>query len=170
MEIIEAPGVWILGVSSKVMSWVDDYYLSDVVVVDLDKGYHTSDYFDGRNRTYKLPSPLPEVISQSIHNSVCQLLQKEDMLEEEYKKACYPTEMRLLPRLENESKAERMFRVDVAIQICSLLRGYQDCLLSIGDGQPLFIHDKFLRYGKTIIFAFYYYKLMRYFFLSISII
>ena len=149
LEIIEAPGVWFLGVSSKVMKWVDDQYLSDVVVIDLDNGFHTPDYFD-RSRAYKLPSPLPAAVCQSIHNCISRLLRKEDILEDEYRKACYPTGFRLLPRLENESRAEREFRIDLAIQICSLLRGYQDALLSIGEGQPLFIHDKFLRYAPAL--------------------
>ena len=50
----------------------------------------------------------------------------------------------VLPRLESESLAEREFRVTVAIEICGLLRGYQDCVGTV------FNRDKFLKNAPAL--------------------
>ncbi len=48
MEMIEAPVSYFIGVPSCNMKWVDKNVLADVVVIDLDNGFSTPDYFDGR--------------------------------------------------------------------------------------------------------------------------
>lgn len=159
LEYIESPVPYCLGVSSKSFTWIDRKGLSDVVVIDLDNGFHTPDYFDGRARAFKLPSPLPAAVCQSIHKGIFHLLRQEEDIEEQYGhhmhyntsfSACYSSVPRHLPRLESESLAEREFRILVAIQVCSLIRGYQDCLFLIGASQPVFNRDKFLRYAPAL--------------------
>lgn len=48
MEIIEAPVSYFIGVPSCNMKWIDKAVLADIVVIDLDNGFSTQDYFDGR--------------------------------------------------------------------------------------------------------------------------
>jgi hypothetical protein len=48
MEIIEAPVSYFIGVPSCNMKWIDKAVLADIVVIDLDNGFSTPDYFDGR--------------------------------------------------------------------------------------------------------------------------
>ena len=54
------------------------------------------------------------------------------------------------PRLENESLPERKFRIYVALQICSLVRGYQECLFFVSASQPVFNRDRFLRQAPAL--------------------
>lgn len=48
MEMLEAPVSYLIGVPTCNMKWVDKAILTDVVVIDLDNGLSTPDYFDGR--------------------------------------------------------------------------------------------------------------------------
>ncbi len=48
MEVVGAPGSSIFGVPSCNMKLVDKEALADLVVIDLDNGFSTPDYFDGR--------------------------------------------------------------------------------------------------------------------------
>jgi WD40 repeat protein len=57
---------------------------------------------------------------------------------------------RSLPRLEAESLAEREFRIAVALQICGLVRGYDECLFKVSASQPVFNRDKFLRTAPAL--------------------
>ena len=58
--------------------------------------------------------------------------------------------LRRPPRLENETLSERMFRINVSIQICSLVRGYQECLFFVSASQPVFNRDRFLRQAPAL--------------------
>ncbi len=48
MEVLEAPVSYFVGVPTCNMKFIDKSVLSDVVVIDLDNGFSTPDYFDGR--------------------------------------------------------------------------------------------------------------------------
>ena len=48
MEVIEAPVSYFIGVPSCSMQYIEKGVLADVVVIDLDNGFSTPDYFDGR--------------------------------------------------------------------------------------------------------------------------
>lgn len=80
---------------------------------------------------------------------MARLLKEEDELEECMKKAIFPT-LRRSPRLEMETLPERIFRIHVAIQICSLVRGYQECLFFVSATQPVFNRDRFLRQAPAL--------------------
>ena len=55
-----------------------------------------------------------------------------------------------LPRLDSESPTERNFRIAIAQQICSLMRGYQECLFFVSANQPVFNRDRFLRQAPSL--------------------
>jgi WD40 repeat protein len=76
-------------------------------------------------------------------------LREEEEVEEEYG-ANNMHGTRSLPRLEAESLAEREFRIAVALQICSLVRGYEECLFKVSSNQPVFNRDKFLRTAPAL--------------------
>ncbi len=48
MEVLEAPVSYFVGVPTCNMKYIDPSILLDVVVIDLDNGFSTPDYFDGR--------------------------------------------------------------------------------------------------------------------------
>lgn len=149
MEFIEAPLSYFLGVPSCNLQYIDKEILYDVVVVDIDNGL-SPDFFDGRRmRATKLPMPLPASISSNISKAVFRLIKEEDRVTEDFAATAYFSS-RHLPRLETESLAEREFRVAVAIQICSLLRGYQECLFFVSASQPVFNRDRFLRNAPAL--------------------
>jgi len=41
--------------------------------------------------------------------------------------------------------AERNFRIQIALEVCGLLRRYQECLFFVSSSQPIFNRDRFLR-------------------------
>lgn len=85
----------------------------------------------------------------SISKAVKVLLKEEDELEEYMNTAFFPG-LRRSPRLEMEDLPERMFRIHVALQICSLIRGYQECLFFVSALQPVFNRDRFLRQAPAL--------------------
>ena len=97
----------------------------------------------------KVPPALPTSVSISISQAIARLLKEEDELEECMNKVIFPT-LRRSPRLEMETLPERMFRIHVAIQICSLVRGYQECLFFVSASQPVFNRDRFLRQAPAL--------------------
>jgi len=151
LEFIEAPLSYFLGIPTCSMKIIDPTVLNDVVVIDLDNGFSSQDYLDGRrgNRTTKVPTPLPSSVANNISKAVFRLLREEDDIEVEYGSSAYPAS-RSLPRLESESLAEREFRISVALQVCSLVRGYQDCLFFVSASQPVFNRDRFLRNAPAL--------------------
>jgi len=85
-------------------------------------------------------------MSQKITNAVNHLLREEEKVEAEYGKIS----TRHLPRLDHESLAEREFRVRVALEVCGLFRGYQECLFFVASSQPVFNRDRFLRISPAV--------------------
>ncbi len=77
------------------------------------------------------------------------LLKDEEDVEEQFGASNF-SETRHLPRLDTESLAERNFRIAVAQQICSLIRGYQECLFFVSVNQPVFNRDRFLRQAPAL--------------------
>jgi len=151
LEIVEAPLSYFLGVPTPNMQYIDKSVLNDIVVVDLDNGFTSPDYYDGRRgaRPTKLPAHLPTSVASNISKAVFRLLREEEEVEEQFG-ATTISGARHLPRLEGESLAEREFRITVAIQICSLVRGYYDCLFFVSASQPVFNRDKFLRSAPAL--------------------
>jgi WD40 repeat protein len=151
MEFIEAPLSYFLGVPSCNMKQIDPLLLEDVVVVDLDRDFASSEFYDGPSVMIpksKTPTPLPATVAGNISRAVYRLLRAEENEEEE---ASYNSGFgRSFPRMEPESKAEREFRISVAIEVCSLVRGYQDCLVFASSSQPVFNVDKFLQVAPAL--------------------
>lgn len=151
LEMVEAPISYFIGVPSCNMKWIDKAALVDVVVVDLDNGFSSSDYFDGRrsNDESIAPTPLPAAVSSNISKATFRLLREDEELQEQYG-ASHFSDSHHLPRLEGESLAEREFRITVAHQVCSLIRGYQECLFFMSASQPVFNRDRFLRQAPAL--------------------
>jgi WD40 repeat protein len=144
LEFVEAPLSYILGCPSSSLKMIDPHALDDVVVIDLDNGFTSPDYFEARRTGgTKHPTPLPASVATNVSKAVYRLLRAEEEVEEEFGGGNYDTQQSL-PRLETESLAEREFRVSIAIQICSLLRGYEECL------GPVFNRDKFLKVAPAL--------------------
>ena len=76
-------------------------------------------------------------------------MRDEEEVEEQFGASNF-SETRHLPRLDGESLAERNFRIAVAQQICSLIRGYQECLFFVSVNQPVFNRDRFLRQAPAL--------------------
>jgi WD40 repeat protein len=145
IEFVEAPLSYMLGIPSSSLKLVDPNGLDDVVVIDLDNGFSSDDYYDGRRLSRarsKSPTPLPASIATNISKSVYRLLRAEEEVEEEFGGTNFGAQN--LPRLEQESLAEREFRISVAIEITGLLRGYQECV------GPVFNRDKFLKISPAL--------------------
>jgi hypothetical protein len=143
MEFIEAPISFLIGVPSCNMCHADPHVLEDVVVVDLDRDFATSDYFEGRRNGLKTksPIPLPAAVASSIAKAVHRLIRAEDESK--------ASQERFLPRIEPETLAEKEFRVAVAVEICGLIRGFDECLV-FSSSQPVFNVDKFLQIAPSI--------------------
>ena len=94
-------------------------------------------------------TPLPASVSSNISKAIFRLLRDEDEVQEQFGASNF-SETRHLPRLDNESLAERNFRIAVAQQICSLIRGYQECLFFVSANQPVFNRDRFLRQAPAL--------------------
>jgi len=88
-------------------------------------------------------------VATNISKAVFRLLREEGEVDEEYGASNFPGP-RSLPRLESESLAEREFRIAVALQVCGLLRGYDDCLFKVSASQPVFNRDKFLKTAPAL--------------------
>ena len=100
-------------------------------------------------KSTKAPTPLPSSVATKISKAVFRLLREEGEVAEEYGASTFPGS-RSLPRLESESLAEREFRIAVALQVCGLLRGYDDCLFKVSASQPVFNRDKFLKTAPAL--------------------
>jgi hypothetical protein len=64
----------------------------------------------------KIPSALPASVSTSISKAVFRLLREEDEIDAQMNAATFPG-CRRSPKLENESMAERKFRIHVGAYI-----------------------------------------------------
>eukprot|EP00548_Thalassiothrix_antarctica_P017663 CAMPEP_0194194162 /NCGR_PEP_ID=MMETSP0154-20130528/75432_1 /TAXON_ID=1049557 /ORGANISM="Thalassiothrix antarctica, Strain L6-D1" /LENGTH=1397 /DNA_ID=CAMNT_0038918565 /DNA_START=207 /DNA_END=4400 /DNA_ORIENTATION=- len=176
LDMVEAPLPYIIGILSSNVELIDEQVFAEIVVIDLDDRSSSPDYHKGRysGKQNKAPVPLPASVASNISKAVFRLLREEEVAEE----GVY--ESRLLPRLEGESLAEREFRITVTLQICGLVRGYDECLLEgeslaerefritvtlqicglvrgydeclskASDSQPVFNRDKFLRMAPAL--------------------
>ena len=144
IEIVEAPISYMLGIPSCNLKFIEHGALDDTVVVDLNRGFSYADYSQEKMKSkaagsMKHPPPLPGSFATNVSNAVYKLLHAEEEIEEEYGML-----EQNFPRLESESLAEREFRVTIAIEICGLLRGYQDCVGTV------FNRDKFLKIAPAL--------------------
>jgi hypothetical protein len=94
-------------------------------------------------------TPLPASVCGNISKSLFRLVRDEQEVEEQFGASNF-SGTRHLPRLDSESLAERNFRIEVAQQICSLIRGYQECLFFVSANQPVFNRDRFLRQAPAL--------------------
>lgn len=151
LEFLEAPLSFLLGIHSSHMKFIDPFLLEDVVVVDLNSDFSLVDQFEGRHAGGKSKTPmhLPASVANNISTAVYRLLRAEEKAEEE----CFGANMaafRPFPRLEPESLPEKEFRIAVAMEICGLVRGYQDCLVYASSSQPVFNMDRFLQIAPAL--------------------
>ena len=146
IEFVEAPLPYILGIPSCNLKLIDPQALDDTVVFDLNKKFSSAEYSPEKLKPKpagsKHPPPLPASVSTNLSNAIHKLLYAEEQMEEEYGGSDLVEQ--IFPRLETESLAEREFRVTIAIEICGLLRGYQDCV------GPVFNRDKFLKTAPAL--------------------
>eukprot|EP00804_Cyclotella_cryptica_P013031 CCRYP_002346-RC/>CCRYP_002346-RC protein AED:0.04 eAED:0.04 QI:400/1/1/1/1/0.85/7/1256/1761 len=149
LEFLEAPLSFFVGIPTICLQYCDRNVLSEIVVVDLDNIASSTDYDGRRGPRTKIPTALPASVSTSISKAVFRLLREEDEIDAQMNAATFPG-CRRSARLENESMAERKFRIHVAIQICSLIRGYQECLFFVSASQPVFNRDRFLRQAPAL--------------------
>lgn len=151
ITFVEAPVSYFIGIPTCNMKFVDKSMLSDVVVIDLDNGFSTPDYFEGSKdqEAIRALTPLPASVSSNISKAVFRLLRDEDDVQEQFGTSVF-SDSRHLYRLEGESLAERDFRISIAHQICSLIRGYQECLFFVSAQQPVFNRDRFLRQAPAL--------------------
>jgi len=149
LGMVEAPFSYIIGIISCGMKLIDEQVLAEIVVIDLDNGFTSPNHCSGRHSTRqsKIPLPLPYSVASNISKAVSRLLREEEEEEEEEEEhgANYTHGSRSFSRLRGESLAERDFRIAVALQICGLIRGYDECLIKVSTPQPVFNRDKFLR-------------------------
>ena len=143
MEFIEAPVSYLIGVPSCNICHADPSVLEDVVVVDLDRDFATSDYFEGRRNGLKTksPIPLPAAVASNIAKAAHRLIRVDDEIG--------AARAQSLPRLEPETIAEKEFRIAVALEVCGLIRGFDECLV-FTSSQPVFNVDKFLQIAPSI--------------------
>ena len=144
LEFVEAPLSYIVGIPTPSLRLVNPKTLEDVVVVDLNKEGSSADFFESRRSGMgnKSPSPLPANASSNISKAVFRLLRAEKDVDDLVSGKCLAVQT--FPRLDGESLAEREFRITVAIQICGLLRGFQDCI------GPVFNRDRFLKEAPAL--------------------
>jgi WD40 repeat protein len=146
LEFVEAPLSYILGIPTCNLKQIDPRALDDVVVIDLNNEFSSIDHHHSRRQskpgTNKHPTPLPAKVATNLSKALYKLLRLEEEMEEELGSADLGEQ--ILPRLESESLAEREFRVAIAIEICGLLRGYQDCVGTV------FNRDKFLKTAPAL--------------------
>jgi hypothetical protein len=147
MEFIEAPLSYLLGVPSCNVKLVDPSVFEDVVVVDLDSDFSSTGYFEGRrteSSRAKAPTPLPATTASNISKAVHRMLRAQEEVEEAI------GDSRSFPRMEPESLAEREFRLAVAVEVSSLIMGYEDNLVFASESQPVFNVDKFLQTAPAL--------------------
>lgn len=149
LEILDAPLPFFVGVPTVSLEHVETSILSEVVVVNLDDIASFTAYDARQGPRTKVPPALPASVSMSVSKAVKVLVQEEDELDAHMNKACFPGTRRP-PRLETEDLPERMFRIHVALQICSLIRGYHECLFFVSATQPVFNRDRFLRQAPAL--------------------
>jgi hypothetical protein len=149
LEILDAPLPFFVGVPTVSLEHVEKSILSEVVVVNLDDIASFTEYDARQGPRTKVPPALPASVSMSVSKAVKVLLHEEDELDAHMNKAFFPGTRRP-PRLETEDLPERMFRIHVALQICSLIRGYQECLFFVSASQPVFNRDRFLRQAPAL--------------------
>jgi len=146
LEFVEAPLSYMLGIPTQSLRLIDPSALDDVVVIDLNSTMSSLTSFARRNTpkasASKNPPPLPSQVSNNISRAVHHLIRDEEDIDMEY--GMMDMAYHSLPGLETESLAEREFRVSVAIEICSLLRGYQECTGAV------FNRDKFLKIAPGV--------------------
>jgi WD40 repeat protein len=144
IEFIEAPLSFLLGVPSCNMKLIDPAQLEDIVVVDLDRDFST-DYFEGRRTGLKSksPTPLPAIVASNISKAVHRLLRAEEEVEESFTAGNFAGGVSF-SRMEPESLPEREFRLAVALEVCGLIRGFDECVV-FSSSQPVFSVDKFLQ-------------------------
>jgi len=146
IEFVEAPLSYLLGIPSCNLKLIDPRALDDTIVFDLNKKFSPSEFSHEKAKSKsagnKHPPPLPTSLSTNLTHAVYKLLHAEEQMEEEYNGFGFLEHS--FPRLDNESLAEREFRVTIAIEICGLLRGYQDCV------GPVFNRDKFLKTAPAL--------------------
>ncbi|VEU38269.1 unnamed protein product [Pseudo-nitzschia multistriata] len=146
IEFVEAPLAYLLGMPTCNLKMIDPGALEDTVVVDLNKAFSSEEYYleksKPRTASNKHPALLPTSVATKISDAFYKLLREEDEMEERYSGTEFLEHS--LPHLEEESLAEREFRVTVAIEICGLLRGYQDCMGAVFD------RDKFLKSSPAL--------------------
>lgn len=147
MEFIEAPLSYLLGIPSSSMRLINPEVLEDVVVVDLDNDFSglSGHVDDMRDTNTKTPTPLPASTALNFQKAVYWLLQKSDINDDDDNPSGRFPPARTFPRMEAESEVEREFRIAIALEIASLVRGYQDCLVTGPSSQPMFNVDKFLQ-------------------------
>ena len=145
MEFIEAPMPYLVGIPSCNFNMVDPAALEDVVVIDLDKDISDGDYFDAPQGGLKskIPTPLPTSTASNISKAVYRLLQADSGFDTSSQ--IPDSNGRVFPRMQEETNVEREFRIAVAMEVCGLVRGYQDCLVYASSSQPMFNVDKFLQ-------------------------
>lgn len=150
MEFIEAPLSFLLGVPSCNVIHLDPTILEDIVVVDLDRDFSTTEFFESRRNGHKTktPVPLPASMASNISKAVYRLIRAEEELEDSFGSSNFPGS-RPFPRLEPESLPEREFRLSVALEVCGLIRGFAECLV-FSSSQPVFNVDKFLQVAPAI--------------------
>ena len=145
MEFIEAPMPYLVGIPSCNYSMIDPFVLEDVVVIDLDRDITDGDYFDEPRRDLrtKVPTPLPSSTASNISKAVYRLLQAD--IGFETNSQVPDANGRTFPRIQDETNIEREFRIAVAMEVCGLVRGFQDFLVYASSSQPMFNVDKFLQ-------------------------
>jgi WD40 repeat protein len=145
LEFVEAPLSYILGIPTCNLKMIDSRALDDVLVVDLNNVFSSMEQSNRRRQSKggnKYPTPLPASVARNISKAVYKLLRLEEEMEEEFGSTDFFDHV--LPRLESESLPEREFRVEIAIEICGLLRGYQGCVGTV------FNRDKFLKMAPAL--------------------
>lgn len=87
-------------------------------------------------------------ISRAVYR-LLHALEIEKELEEKQSQPASSASDRI-PRLQQESRAEREFRISIALEMGGLVRGYQDCLVFVSTSQPVFNREKFLKRAPAL--------------------
>ena len=150
MEFLEAPLSFLLGIPTCNLKAVDPFVLEELVVVDLDHDFTTNEYYEGKRSrsTTKAPTPLPANTVNNISRAVHRLLRAEEEMDKATQSQTSP-DQRHFPRADPESVAEREFRISIALEMFSLVRGYQDCLV-YASSSPVFNSEKFLQTAPAL--------------------
>lgn len=101
---------------------------------------------------YKSPTPLPSLVASNISRAVYRLLRNLENEHDSEEKHSHPVSNASdrLPRIQPESRAEREFRIAIALEMGGLVRGYQDCLVFVSTSQPVFNREKFLKRAPAL--------------------